>query len=311
MLAGAWTDFIQGLLMVVISLGTFVVATNTLGGWGGVLDTIAAADPEYLQLEATQPLTYVYAFVLMAILGAVAQPHLVSKFLMLRSPSELKWGALVACVAYAVTTLFSLGVGVTMRGLTIEGRAPELDNVDNTTTWFLDTMVNPVFAGFVLAGLLAAIMSSANSFIAVGASALMRDMTGALGIRVRNELLWARLASAVVVGSAMIFALYLSQVVFLLGAIGWAAFAAAIFGPLVLGLYWRRATGLATTVAVMFGVVSNLGLTVLTNEGVITLPTYLQTGGLVTCVGILIFVAVSLARPSQESSDTFRELIEA
>ncbi|WP_432479493.1 sodium:solute symporter family protein [Nocardioides sp. GXQ0305] len=311
MLAGAWTDFIQGLLMIVISLGTFVVATNTLGGWSGVLETVAEGDPTFLRLDASQPLTYVYAFVLMAILGAVAQPHLVSKFLMLRSPSELKWGALVAAVAYAVTTLFSLGVGLTVRGLTFEGRAPEFDNVDNTTTWFLDTMTSPLFAGFVLSGLLAAIMSSANSFIAVGASALMRDLTGSLGITVRRELLWARIASAVVVGCSMVFALYLSQVVFLLGAIGWAAFAAAIFGPLVLGLYWRRATGLAATVAVVFGLVSNLGLTVLANEEVITVPTYLQTGGLVTCLGVLVFIAVSLARPSPTSAQKYEELAEA
>jgi sodium/proline symporter len=308
MLAGAWTDFIQGLLMVVMSIGVFVVATNTLGGWGATLDTIARHDLAFLEVDSSQPLTYIFTFVLLAILGAAAQPQLVSKFLMLRSAAELKWGALVAAVAYATTTLFALGVGLTMRGLTMEGRAPELTNIDNTTTWFLDNMVSPTFAGFVLAGLLAAIMSSANSFIAVGASALMRDLPSALRITVRNELRWARIASTIVVLCALMFALYLSQVVFILGAIGWAAFAAAIFGPLVLGLYWRRATAMATTIAVTFGIVANLALTILTAEGVVTLPTYIEAGGLVICLGILIFVAVSVGVPSRESSQQFAEL---
>ncbi|QBR93108.1 sodium:solute symporter family protein [Nocardioides euryhalodurans] len=308
MLAGAWTDFVQGLLMVAMSVGVFVVSTNTLGGWGATLDTIAAQDVSFLRLDGSQPLTYVFTFVLLAILGAAAQPQLVTKFLMLRSPSELKWGALVAAVAYAVTTLFALGIGLTMRGLTMTGRAPELDNIDNTATWYLDSMVSPAFAGFVLAGLLAAIMSSANSFIAVGASALMRDLTGALGITVRHELRWARIASTFVVLCSLVFALYLSQVVFILGAIGWAAFAAAIFGPLVLGLYWRRATALATTVAVTFGIVANLLVTILTTEGVLTLPAYFQAGGAVICLGILIFVALSVAVPSADSSRQFVEL---
>ncbi|MBA8824233.1 sodium/proline symporter [Saccharopolyspora lacisalsi] len=310
MLAGAWTDFIQGLLMVVLSIGTFFVATNTVGGWSTMLTTISNHDIEFLQLDATQPLTYIYAFAVMAILGTAAQPQLITKFLMLRSPSELKWGALVAALAYGITTLFALSVGLTMRALTIEGRAPELDNIDNTTTWFFNNMVPPVFAGFVLAGLLAAIMSSSNSFIAVGASSLMRDLPSALGITVRNEVRWARLASAFVVSCSLVFALYLSQVVFLLGAIGWAAFAAAIFGPLALGLYWRRATGLATTVAISFGIVANLATTVLTAQGIIAIPTYIQTGGLVTCLGIMIFIIVSVCAPSRASADRFTEMWE-
>jgi sodium/proline symporter len=309
MLAGAWTDFIQGLLMVAMSIGIFLIATNTLGGWGSMLEFIASQDVSFLRIDATQPLTWIWTFVMLAILGAAAQPQLITKFLMLRSPTELKWGAVVAGVAYAVTTLFALGVGMATRGLTMDGRAPELEDIDSTATWFLDTMVSPTFAGFVLAGLLAAIMSSANSFIAVGASALMRDTAGALRLQVRNELLWARVASAVVVACSLVFALYLSQVVFILGAIGWAAFAAAIFGPLVLGLYWRRATAPATTTAVVFGIVANLALTILTAEGVLTLPAYLQSGGLVICLGILVFIAVSVVAPSAKSAEKFTELI--
>jgi sodium/proline symporter len=308
MLAGAWTDFIQGLLMVVMSLLTFFVATNTVGGWNAMLNTIAGHDVSFLRLDATQPLTFVYTFVVMAILGTAAQPQLISKFLMLRSHRDLKWGALVAAVGYAVTTLFALGVGLTMRTLTIEGRAPELANIDNTTTWFFENMMSPVFAGFVMAGLLAAIMSSSNSFIAVGASALMRDLPSALGISVRSEVFWARVTSAVVVLSSLLFSLYLSQVVFLLGAIGWAAFASAIFGPLALGLYWRRATGFATTVAIGFGVVGNLITAALTSQEIITLPAYIQTGGLITCLGILIFIAVSVAVPSRGCDVRFTQM---
>ncbi|WP_375000457.1 sodium:solute symporter [Aeromicrobium sp. CTD01-1L150] len=318
MLAGAWTDFIQGLLMIVMSLGVFVVATNTLGGWGSMLETIAASDVGFLRLDGPaggQPLTFVYTFAMLAILGAAAQPQLITKFLMLRSHTELKWGAFVAAVAYAVTTLFAISIGLASRGLTMQGRAPDLvaspGGQDSTSTWFLDTMVSPWFAGFVLAGLLAAIMSSANSFIAVGASALMRDLPSAFGREVRRELLWARVASTVVVVCALLFALYLAQVVFLLGAIGWAAFAAAIFGPLVLGLYWKRATALATSVAVAYGIVANLALTLLTSEEIITLPAYFSYGGAIITSGIVLFIAVSLLAPSQGSAEHFDRLLEA
>ncbi|MBM7508059.1 sodium/proline symporter [Nocardioides salarius] len=305
MLAAVWTDLVQGLLMIVMSVAAFVVATRTAGGWSDMLATVEGADPGFLSLDATQPITWIFSFVFLAVLGTAAQPQLVTKFLMLRSGSELRWGALVAAVAYAVTTLFALSIGLATRALTIDGRAPELANIDNTTTWFLDNMTAPAFAGFVMAGLLAAIMSSASSFITIGASSLTRDLAGSLGRTVSRELMWGRLASAFVVLCALVFSLYLTQVVFLLGAIGWAAFAAAIFAPVVLGLYWRRATGIATTVAVGFGIVANLAVTILTSEGVITLPAYMQAGGFVIACGALLFIAVSVLFPSRTSQQHF------
>ncbi|MGJ9421320.1 sodium:solute symporter family transporter [Aeromicrobium sp. CF3.5] len=308
MLAAVWTDLVQGLLMIVMAIATFFVATNTVGGWSSMLATIEDFDPGFLQLDATQPITWVLAFVFLAIIGTAAQPQLVTKFLMLRSPSELRWGALVAAVAYAITTLFALSIGLATRALTAQGRAPELENIDNTTTWFLDNMTSPAFAGFVLAGLLAAIMSSASSFITIGASALTRDLMSSMGRTVTRELLWSRLASAFVVLCSLLLALYLTQVVFLLGAIGWAAFASAMFAPIVLGLYWRRATGMATTIAVTFALVSNMALTVLTSEGIITLPSYMQSGGIVIGLSMLLFVALSVLFPSAASRRGFDEV---
>lgn len=311
MLAAVWTDLVQGLLMLVMSVATFFVATHSVGGWSSMLRTIEEYDPGWLHIDATQPITWVLGFVFLAVLGTAAQPQLVTKFLMLRSSSELRWGALVASVAYAVTTLFALSIGLAMRALTAEGRAPELEKIDNTTTWFLDNMTGPVFAGFVMAGLLAAIMSSASSFITIGASSLTRDLVSSLGRTLDRELLWGRVASAVVVLCSLLFALYLTQVVFLLGAIGWAAFAAAMFAPIVLGIYWKRATALATTVTIAFGVVANLAITILTSEEIITLPAYMQAGGLVIGVGLLLFVALSVLFPSDDSRSRFEHVYTA
>lgn len=305
MLAAVWTDFIQGLLMIVMAVVAFFIATNTVGGWSAMLDTIAKNDIGFLKIDATQPMTWIFGFIFLAILGTAAQPQLATKFLMLKSGSQLRWGSLVAAVGYSVTTLFALSIGLATRALTFEGRAPQFDNADNTTTWFLDNMTTPAFAGFALAGLLAAIMSSASSFITIGASSLVRDFTSSLGKVVHRELLWNRLASAFVVLCSLVFALYLTQVVFLLGAIGWAAFASAVFAPVVFGLYWRRATGMATTIAVSFGVLGNLVLTILTSEEIITIPTYMQDGALVIAIAAVLFVVISLLFPSRGSREGF------
>ncbi|GAA1051895.1 sodium:solute symporter family transporter [Dietzia natronolimnaea] len=305
MLAAIWTDLIQGLLMIGMSLIAFFVATSTVGGWSSMLNTIAQSDPSFLQVDGTQSMGWIFGFVYLAILGGAAQPQLATKFLMLRNASELRWGALVAAVGYSITALFALGIGLATRALTIEGRAPGFDNYDNTTTWFLDNMTNTTFAGFALAGLLAAIMSSASSFITIGASALTRDLMGSLGRVLRRELLWYRLASAFVVACSLVFALYLTQVVFLLGAIGWAAFASAIFAPVVIGIFWKRATGLATIIAVAFGILGNLALTVLAREELITVPEYMQDGATIISLSVVLFLVISVVAPSKRDQELF------
>lgn len=308
MLAAVWTDLIQGIVMVVISVGVFFIALDVAGGWLGMLETIGGADARLIEIDGVQPGAFIFAFVLLMFLGTAGQPQLLHKFLMLRDTEELRWGAAVAGIAYAVTTLFSIGVGLATRALTIEGRAPELENIDNTATWFLDSMTNPIVGGLAITGLLAAVMSSASSFITIGASAIMRDCASAFGIRVTRDVLWARLSSAFIVLAALLFALYLSQVVFLLGALGWAAFGAAVLGPVVLTLYWRRATAIASTVTVTFAIGGNLIITVLTSQGWLTLPNYFQIGAFIITVSVVMFVTISWFTTNKSARATLDHL---
>ncbi|WP_257352276.1 sodium:solute symporter family transporter [Pseudalkalibacillus decolorationis] len=310
MLAAVWTDLIQGVLMVGMSLAVFIVATANAGGWGGMLNSIAAENPEFTSLMGIMPITWIFSAAIMIIFGSAGQPQLITKFLMLRDEKELRWGALTASVAYAITTLFSIGVGLAVRALVIEGSVPALDNIDNVTTQFLgsEDLINPVLGGLALTALLAAIMSSASSFITIGASSIMRDLASAFNIQVKRDLLWGRIYSAVIVLLSLLFGLYLDQIIYLLGAIGWSAFGAATFGPIVLGIYWKRATGIATTISIILGLVFNLVATILTANGIITVPEYFHIGGITLIAGMLIFIVLSYVTSSADDQEKFENM---
>lgn len=308
MLAAVWTDMIQGLLMIVMSVGLFFFALHTAGGWSEILSTVGSEDAGLLAVDGLQPPTYIFGFAIMILFGAAGQPQLITKFLMLKDKKELKWGAAVAGIAYAVTTLFSLGVGLSLRSMTIDGRTEGPADLDSTATYFLDNFTNPVVAGLAITALLAAVMSSASSFITIGAASIVRDLAGALGIVVRRELFWSRVASCFVVLASLLFALYLSQVIYLLGAIGWAAFAASIFGPLALGLYWKRATAAATISAVAVGLGANIVVTIMATEGWIALPDYFYLGGASVVGSIFLFIIVSYATSNAKDEHRLAEL---
>lgn len=312
MLAAVWTDLIQGLLMVVISIAVFIAALSITGGWGGMLNSVSGGDSSLVSIsEGVQPFVWILGSAIMITFGAAGQPQLVHKFLMLRDEQELRWGALVAGVAYATTTLFSLGIGLAVRAGVADGSISAFENVDNVAAYFLNNLVNPVLGGLALTAILAAIMSSASSFITIGASSMMRDFTGGLGISVRRELLWGRICSGIIVLLALLFGIYLDQIIFLLGSFGWAAFAGAIVGPIALGLYWKRATAIATTVSIAAGLLFNFITTILTARGIISLPDYIFIGGVAVAGSILLFIVISYFTQSTNEEKNFDALYQA
>lgn len=294
MLAAVWTDLIQGLLMIVMSVLVFFAAIQISGGWIETLTTINVAEPGHLMLVGDNSSSYFFGYAVLLLFGAAGQPQLITKFLMLKEASELKWGATVSGLAYGVTTLFSLGIGLAMKAMVIDGAADPIANIDETTTTFLSQFTNPIVAALALTALLAAIMSSASSFITIGAAAVVRDFMGSvMGRTVRRELLWNRVWSGVITLVSVLMVFYLSQVIFILGAFGWAAFAAAILGPIGLGIYWRKSTGNGAFWAIISAVALNFLVTIIEATGMIAVPGHIHIGGMSLVVSVLVFIVVS------------------
>lgn len=294
MLAAVWTDLIQGLLMIVISVFIFVAAIQLSGGWIETLTTINVSEPGHLMLIGDNSASYFFGYAVLLLFGAVGQPQLITKFLMLKKAKELKWGATVSGLAYGITTLFSVGIGLAMKAMVIDGRAEAPTNIDETTTVFLSQFTSPVIAALALTALLAAIMSSASSFITIGAAAVVRDFVGSvLGRQVKRELLWNRVWSGIITLASVLLVFYLSQVIFILGAFGWAAFAAAILGPIGLGLYWRKSTGTGALWAIISAMGINFIVTMIEATGVIAVPEHIHIGAVSLMVSVLVFIGVS------------------
>ncbi|HEY4557378.1 MAG TPA: hypothetical protein VIG82_04220, partial [Enteractinococcus sp.] len=276
--------------------------------WIETLTTINVAEPSHLMLVGDNSASYFFGYAVLLLFGAAGQPQLITKFLMLKEAQELKWGATVSGIAYGVTTLFSLGIGLAMKAMVIEGEAEPITNIDETTTVFLSQFTNPVIAALALTALLAAIMSSASSFITIGAAAVVRDFMGSvMGRSVRRELLWNRVWSGIITLASVLLVFYLSQVIFILGAFGWAAFAAAILGPIGLGIYWRKSTGNGA----FWGIISAMGLnfvvTVVEATGLITVPEHIHIGAVSLVVSVLVFIVVSAMSRKPRNEALFEE----
>ena len=260
MVAGVYTDLFQGLLMMGTAVGVFVAALASGGGFATITRRLAASDafgPGHLDPLGVPVFTALGFFFLFGI-GSVGQPQTLHKFFMLDDPRKLKYFPAALGISQALVLLIWLGIGLVVPSLVAGGRLAPLENPDDATAVFLLHHAPPILAGLVFAGILAAIMSTADSFVNLAAAALVHDLPKAFGRTVRRELFWSRVAVVGVAVGAAVFAYVYGDLIALLGTFAFGTFAAALTPALAVGLNWRRVTPTAATASIATGLVLNL-----------------------------------------------------
>jgi sodium/proline symporter len=299
-IAGVYTDLVQGVIMVGVSVAVLFFAVSAGGGVQSMTETLQAEDAALASPFGTLSMLTIACYFLLFSIGAAGQPHLLTKFLMTRSTQELKWGAFTSGVAYLMTMLLVASVGLAALALSFQGQFPQLDSPDQALPTFLTEFTPALLAGLALAGILAAIMSTGDAFLNLGAQSLIRDLPRTFDYQVRNELLWSRVSVAALLVLSLLFSLYLDTLVALLGVFGWGTFAAAIFPAVVLGLVWPRATRQGAIACIIVSLAINFVLEIGAIYGFAPLPEGLVNGAFALVVSIIVFIGVSLATQPAE-----------
>jgi len=301
--AGIYTDVFQGSLMAVASVLVFLFTLRAGGGLGGISTTILSGDPGFLgpwgHLTPIAALSFFFVFGV----GSLGQPHVIHKFFMLRDPLRLRWYPLITTMALIVTMLLYFGVGVAVKSLTLQGAMEPLANPDHATPLFLLGYTPLVLAALVFSGVAAAIMSTVNSFMNIGAAAMMHDIPVALGRPIGNELFWGRICTVVISVAAAILAQHSGMLVAFLGVFGWGLFASTLVPALAIGLNWEGATRAGAVASIATGLSITLVFETMAFFDIYSFPVGLTVSGLSLVLSILVFFGVSwLTRNTAEAT---------
>jgi Na+/proline symporter len=292
-LAGVYTDVFQGTLMAAASVLVFAFVLRIGGGMGEMSRAILGADPAFLgpwgKLSPLAALSFFFVFGL----GSLGQPHVIHKFYMLKDPRRLKWYPLIMTSALFVTLLLYVGVGLAVKTLVVRGEMPPLATPDDATPVFLLRFTPVLLAGLVFSGVAAAIMSTVNSFMSIGAAALTHDLPVAFGRRVGNELFWGRVSTVVISLLAATVAQMPGALVAFLGVFGWGLFASTLVPSLAIGLNWEGATREGAVASIASGLGITLVLETLSYFRLVRFPGGGTVSGIALVMSILIFFAVS------------------
>lgn len=243
-LAVSWTDLIQGLLMFLALVIVATLGIYLAGGIDGVLAGMEGVNPALLDPltdAAGEPMSLIAIASLLGWgLGYFGQPHVLARFMAASSAERIPDSRKIAMGWVTIALVAGLIVGMAGVGLLDEPLAgPDTEKVFMVMATVL---LHPVVAGICLSGILAAVMSTADSQLLVASSAVSEDLYKGFFRREARpaELLWVgRLAVIVIALLAFALAANPDSKVLDLVAYAWAGFGAA-FGPvIVLSLYWQ------------------------------------------------------------------------
>jgi len=240
-LAVSMTDFVQGIIMFLALVLVPMVALDVVGGVTPVLNIVAELNPNHLDIFTGTSALGIVSLMAWG-LGYFGQPHIIVRFMAIRSVKDFPVARRIGMSWMIVSLLGAVATGFI--GIAyIKQTGGELKDPETIFIVMSQALFHPFIAGFLLAALLAAVMSTISSQLLVTSSALVQDFYKTFLHKTasdRHLVNMGRGSVFLVAVVAIVIALDRSSSILGLVSNAWAGFGAA-FGPLVLiSLYWRR-----------------------------------------------------------------------
>lgn len=305
-LAVSLTDFVQGIIMFLALILVPVVTFSELGGPASTMQDVRQIDPHLMDIFRGTSLLGIISFLAWG-LGYFGQPHIIVRFMAITSVKELKPARRIGMTWMIVSVAGALLTGLSGLVYATRNNIP----VDDPETIFIilsNVLFHPLITGFLLAAILAAIMSTISSQLLVTSSALTEDFYKTFlrrNARDKELIFIGRLSVLLVAVVGLLLALTPNKTILSLVGYAWAGFGSA-FGPAVLlSLYWRRMTKWGAMAGMVVGAVTVL---VWVNIPGLSDFMYEMIPGFTLSLLAVIAVSFMTSIPNKEVQDTFTEM---
>lgn len=270
-LAVCWTDVIQGILMFIALIVVPIVCVCTTPDFMGVVNNAIETKElasNYLSMFNNAEGGFAWQTIVSGLawgLGYFGMPHILVRFMAIKSADLIKKSRLIACIWVFVTLGAAVFIGVAGYGYLHapgnEDLLAQFNTIGDAERIFMfmsSTLLPAVIAGIILCAILAAIMSTADSQLLVTASAVTADVFALIKKDASDKVqMWiSRITVIVVAIIAYFLALDPESSVMGLVSYAWAGLGAA-FGPaILLSLFWKRMNIVGAVAGMITGGVS-------------------------------------------------------
>ena len=322
-LAVCTTDFVQGMLMLIGLLVVPIIAWGFVGGdFANLLAQSGVNSEHYMSLfyNGDHPITVTEILSNLAWgLGYCGMPHILIRFMAIKNEKELKKSSVIAIVWVVISLTFAVVIGIVGRAflfpkiLGAEGAAStESVFIEMITKVFTEYLPLPFIGGIFICGILAAIMSTADSQLLVCSSAVSTDIYKDIlkpDADDKKVLQVGRITTLVVAVIAAFIAWDPNSSIMGLVSDAWAGLGAA-FGPLVvMSLFWKRTNLPGAVAGLVSGAATVLVWDYLPLVGGQTLSAatglYSLLVGFIISLACIVIVSLATKAPSDAILDQF------
>lgn len=242
-LAVSWTDVFQATLMTLALVLVPVMATADLGGYSDLIGSIELESPALLSMATDRDGNPLGPLTVISLMGwglaYFGQPHILARFKAIHSHRQLHTAAAIGISWSLLVYIASIAVGIT--GLAL--LSTPLEDAEHVFMAMVQMLFHPLVAGFLLAAILAAIMSTVDSQLLASSSALAEDiypMVRGHQLSEKGRISAGRWAVAIIAAVATGVAMDPESKVLDVVAYAWGGLGATLGPVTLLSLYWRR-----------------------------------------------------------------------
>ncbi|MBA7483332.1 Osmoregulated proline transporter OpuE [subsurface metagenome] len=287
-LAVVWTSFVQAWVMGIGLIVLTIFSIKAVGGIGAANQALQAINPGLINTPGVWGWPGLISYALIVSFGVWGMPQLVVRFYSLKNLKVLKIGTVIATIGTCLALLPYFN-GAIARVL-----YPGLQNPDLAIPTLAKNVLSPFGSAIVLAGVVAAGMSTFASVLIILSSSMIQDIVkkGLKKNLNKNKILfYSKIASIIIGIVSLIIALNPPALVLTLTAFAWAVIASTTLWPILFGIYWKRATKMGCIISMVGGFITALVWMVIGNPFGIHgfIP------GII--VGFILMVLVSLFTP--------------
>lgn len=321
--AVCWTDFFQGMLMLVALMFVPIIAYILLSVNGPVEGAVVITPDSYYDMFAGTTTWESIALVLTGLgwgLGYFGMPHILVRYMSIKSEKEMKKSQTIGCIWIAIILLMATLVALIAHeylGNTVDSSEKSLVFIRLVDKIF-DRGVLAVIGGLFLAAIIAASMSTADSQLLASSSAFSSDIYKAAIKKdaTDKELLWVgRIAVGVILVISVFIALFGGQDIMSLVSAAWSIFGAA-FGPVILlSLFWKRFNYIGACSGIISGFIVSILWMVLFNfeyygftSVIVNTNLYEIIPGFIVGIVVAFVVSILTKEPSKEVVELFESV---
>ena len=313
MYAATWTGVIQFVMMLAAMVTVFIAIIARFGGWTEMVNQVQSLKPLFFDMWGVTGTVFNLSFAFVMCLGIMSMPHVLIRFYAAKDANTARN---TVAIGTSLNMLFFFCTALVATGAIVW--FPKLKDPDFAYIMITGELIYPLFAGLFFAAIWAAAMSTTDAQLIVAGSAISHDLYPILRKKLKKDLpseaslvKISRIIMVIVGAASALTALKPPGLIVYIMALAMILLISSFFIPLIMGIWWKRATRTGALFSMLGGFLSAIILHPATPIFKIKPPFLVGVYGVLISFVLMVVVSYMTQPPGRDTEDFIEKMHKA